>query len=175
MNNTCFAHGRDTVPIFILKTSFPCTEGITKRGWDPGHSQSQKLTIPSQFCRKSCVVFSLSPCPLISPPPLPVGACGAVRIQPWLSERELTLLSLYLIMSESPERLLPPPALLVPHSSDCRAARSELSCVVSWLFSEERKERGSCWALGHPCPSAVSLRRTWGREGEGWDEMGWEH
>lgn len=175
MNNTCFAHGRDTVPIFILKTSFPCTEGITKRGWDPGHSQSQKLTIPSQFCRKSCVVFSLSPCPLISPPPLPVDACGAVRIQPWLSERELTLLSLYLIMSESPERLLPPPALPVPHSSDCRAARSELSRVVSWLFSEERKERGSCWALGHPCPSAVSLRRTWGREGEGWDEMGWEH
>lgn len=165
MNNTCFAHGRDTVPIFILKTSFPCTEGITKRGWDPGHSQSQKLTIPSQFCRKSCVVFSLSPCPLISPPPLPVGACGAVRIQPWLSERELTLLSLYLIMSESPERLLPPPALPVPHSSDCRAARSELSRVVSWLFSEERKERGSCWALGHPCPSAVSLRRDLGQGG----------
>ena len=169
MNNTCFAHGRDTVPIFILKTAFPCTEGITKRGWDPDHSQSQKLTIPSQFCRKSYVVLSLSPCPLISPPPLPAGACGAVRIQPWLSERELTLLSLYLIMSESPERLLPPPALPVAQSSDYRAARSKLSRVVSWLFSEERKERGSCWALGHLCPSAVSLR--WGL-GQGGRRLG---
>lgn len=85
-NEQCrFAHGRDTVPIFILKTAFPCTEGITKRGWDPGHSQSQKLVIPSQFCRKSCVVFSLSPCPVISPLPLPAGARGA---HPALAVRE---------------------------------------------------------------------------------------
>lgn len=79
-------------------------------------------------------------------------------------------------MSELPKRLLPPPASTVAHSSDNRAARrSKLSCVVSWLFSKEREERGSSWALVIPVPVQCHCNGTSGREGESRDVKGWEH
>lgn len=75
-------------------------------------------------------------------------------------------------MSESPKKVLPPSALTVAHS-DSRAANGQLSYVVSWIFSKERR-KAAAGLLGTPALAPCPCEGTSGREGESRHVRGWE-
>lgn len=78
MNNIVLLMAERESPSFDLKIAFPCTGGITKRGWDPSHVSNVVLLKGLHFVFLLALFFGLSP-------PLLAGAHGG---HPALAVRE---------------------------------------------------------------------------------------
>lgn len=134
------APGERLSPLSPLKTAFSRAGGAATRGRGPSRPGSTAL--PSGLTSLSpllCVLWQ---------PPHPFPLMHGVGMQPWLSEGQLALLSLYLTVSESPREALSSPDVHGGSFFDSRAARSSPSSMVSRFFGRERKR----WQWGSWSP-----------------------